>query len=163
MGPVTTERQRDRVAGLIASAAEAGGTVRPCGRLAADPAAGYFLQPHLVTGLDEKHPVVAEEQFGPVLPIQPYDSLDEGVRLVNDTDCGLTASVWTADEPRGFEVAERLEAGAVFVNIHGLFAVNPLAPMGGVKTSGVGREYGLLGLQAYTEPKVLSNWKSPMA
>ncbi|MDQ1514979.1 MAG: hypothetical protein QOE80_809 [Actinomycetota bacterium] len=163
MGPVTTERQRDRVAGLIAAAAEAGGSVRPCGRLAADPSAGYFLQPHLVTGLDEKHPVVAEEQFGPVLPIQPYDTLDEGVRLVNNTDCGLTASVWTADESRGFEVAERLEAGAAFVNIHGLFAVNPLAPMGGIKTSGLGREYGLLGLQAYTEPKVLSSWKSPMA
>jgi acyl-CoA reductase-like NAD-dependent aldehyde dehydrogenase len=163
MGPVTTERQRDRVAGLIAAAADAGGTVRACGRLAADPSAGYFLQPHLVTGLDEKHPVVAEEQFGPVLPIQPYTSLEEGIGLVNDTDCGLTASVWTADEARGFEVAERLEAGAAFVNIHGLMAVNPLAPMGGVKTSGLGREYGLLGLQAYTEPKVLSNWKSPMA
>ncbi len=60
-------------------------------------------------------------------------------------------------------MAERLEAGAAFVNIHGLMAVNPLAPMGGVKSSGLGREYGLLGLQGYTEPKVLSNWKSPMA
>jgi acyl-CoA reductase-like NAD-dependent aldehyde dehydrogenase len=163
MGPVTTQRQRDRVAGLIAAAAEAGGTVRACGRLAADPNAGWFLQPHLVTGLDEKHPVVAEEQFGPVLPIQPYSDLDEGVRLVNDTDCGLTASVWTADEARGLAVADRLEAGAAFVNIHGLFAVNPLAPMGGVKASGLGREYGLLGLQGYTEPKVLSTWRSPMA
>jgi aldehyde dehydrogenase len=162
MGPVTTDAQYKRVTGLIESARAAGGTVVQGGTLTADESDGFFIRPAIVTGLDESHPLVAEEQFGPALPIQGYDSVEQAVEFANGTDYGLTASVWSPDIDRAEGVARRLEAGGSFINVHGMFGVNMAAPYGGVKLSGVGREYGAIGFNSYTEPHVVSSWRAPI-
>ena len=161
IGPLTTDAQFKRVRGLVESAAAAGGTVRQCGTISADENAGYFLRPAVVTGLDESHPLVAEEQFGPALPIQGYTTVDQAIDYANATDFGLTASVWTPDLDRAETVARRLQAGGSFINVHSIFCVNMVAPYGGIKMSGLGREYGDIGLRAYTEPHLISNWHAP--
>jgi acyl-CoA reductase-like NAD-dependent aldehyde dehydrogenase len=93
--------------------------------------------------------VVAEEQFGPVLPVNRYSDLDAAVAEANDTDFGLCGSVWSSDARKASEVAARLEAGTVYVNSHG--DISPKVPFGGWKTSGIGKEGGLAGLDAYAE------------
>jgi len=135
--------------------------VRQCGTISADENAGYFLRAAVVTGLDESHPLVAEEQFGPALPIQGYTTVDQAIDYANATDFGLTASVWTPDLDRAEKVARRLQAGGSFINVHSIFCVNMVAPYGGVKMSGLGREYGDIGLRAYTEPHLISSWHAP--
>jgi aldehyde dehydrogenase len=143
-------------------AVAAGGNVRYCGTMSADEKAGFFLRPAVVTGLEESHPLVAEEQFGPVIPIQGYEAVDQAIEYANATEYGLTASVWSPDVERAEKIARRLEAGSSFVNVHSIFCVNMMAPYGGIKLSGLGREYGEMGLHAYTEPHLVSNWHAPM-
>jgi acyl-CoA reductase-like NAD-dependent aldehyde dehydrogenase len=96
---------------------------------------------------------VAEEQFGPVLPVLTYRTVDEAVARANDSDLGLGASVWSPDEDRAVEVAAQLEAGTVWVNQHPM--LSPDVPFGGVKQSGLGVESSLYGLLAYTDISVL--------
>jgi acyl-CoA reductase-like NAD-dependent aldehyde dehydrogenase len=110
----------------------------------------------VVTGLEESAPLVQQEQFGPALPVLGYATLDEAIDRVNATEFGLASSVWTADEDRGRAVARDIQAGTTFVNTHGLFAIDPRGPFGGVKQSGTGREMATEGLTAYTEPHVVS-------
>ena len=157
IGPLHTEAGRARVEALVADARQRGGAVHAGGELTGDPERGWFMQPCLVTGLSDDAPLVAEEQFGPALPILPYDTLDEAIGRINSTEYGLCSSVWTTNEPAGAQVARRLQAGCTFVNSHGLFSADMRAPMGGVKQSGVGREMGREGLVAYTEPHIISN------
>ncbi len=156
MGPVNNAAQRDFVAGLVAEAEAAGGVARRCGDMAGDPEQGYFLSPTIVTGLDDSARLVAEEQFGPALPVLAYDSLDEAIDRVNATEFGLASSIWTADEDRAVGLARRIQAGTTFVNNHGLFALDLNGPFGGVKQSGVGRELARPGLLAYTETHTIS-------
>jgi len=162
IGPVTTDSQWKRVRGLVEAASAAGGAVRAHGSISGDEAEGFFLKPTIVTGLPENHPLVAEEQFGPVLPIQGYESVAQGIEFANGTDFGLTASVWSPDVERAEKIARQVQAGGTFINVHGLFAVNPALPFGGVKLSGLGREYGMLGFEGYTEPHVVSSWRAPV-
>jgi acyl-CoA reductase-like NAD-dependent aldehyde dehydrogenase len=112
---------------------------------------GYFVEPALVTGLADDAPLVAQEQFGPVVPLLVYDDEDEVVARANAGELGLGASVWSADEDRAFAVGARLEAGFVFVNTHGRTGMSLRAPFGGVKGSGYGREYGDEGLREYAQ------------
>ncbi len=156
MGPLNNRAQRDVVVGLVEDARARGGHVRECGQLAADPTRGWFLRPAVVTGLDDDAPLVAEEQFGPALPVLGYDSLDEAVARVNATEYGLASSIWTSDEERACALARRIQAGSTFINTHGLFAIDLNGPFGGVKQSGFGRELADEGLLAYTEPHVVS-------
>ncbi len=156
MGPLHSRSQRDRVVELVGEARAAGGVVRECGELRGDPERGWFLRPCVVTGLDPDARLVREEQFGPALPILGYESLDEAIDGANDTEFGLASSVWTGDEERGWAVARRLRAGTTTVNSHGLFAIDPRAPFGGMKDSGLGRELGLEGLLALTESHSVS-------
>jgi aldehyde dehydrogenase len=156
MGPVNNAAQRDFVVELLAEAEAAGGVARRCGEMAGDPGKGYFLSPTIVTGLDDSARLVAEEQFGPALPVLAYDSLDEAIDRVNASEFGLASSIWTADEDRASGLARRIQAGTTFVNNHGLFALDLNGPFGGVKQSGVGRELALPGLAAYTEPHTIS-------
>ena len=156
MGPLTTSRQRDLVRDLVADAERHGAKVQTRGELRADPERGWFLRPSVVTGTPEDHPLVQTEQFGPALPVQPYDDVDEAVGLVNGTELGLTSSVWSADPQRADRVARTIDAGITFVNCHGLLAMETSVPFGGVKQSGVGRELGLAGLHAFTEPHVVT-------
>ncbi|GAA5161700.1 aldehyde dehydrogenase family protein [Pseudonocardia eucalypti] len=152
MGPVSNRAQSDRVRGLVEDAVAAGGTVLAGGPEVSGP--GYFHRPTLVTGLAADTALVAQEQFGPALPVLPYDEVDEAVAAANDTDYGLGASVWTTDPERGAEVAASLDAGSVWVNRHGV--VSPEIPFGGMKQSGYGRANGAAGLDQYSELKTVS-------
>jgi acyl-CoA reductase-like NAD-dependent aldehyde dehydrogenase len=154
MGPVHTEAARDRVEGMLASAAaSAAEVVRPATVI--DPGHGWRVSPALVFDPDPDAPLVREEQFAPALPILSYDDLDAAVAAANDTPFGLCASVWSDDLELADRTSERLEAGTVWVNAHGMAAMDHLAPMGGWGQSGVGLELGVEGMAALTRPRVL--------
>jgi acyl-CoA reductase-like NAD-dependent aldehyde dehydrogenase len=97
---------------------------------------------------------VAEEQFGPALPIVRYEDVDQAVAMANRLDVGLGASVWSSDRDAARAVAARLEAGTVWINSHG--GVHPMIPFGGVKKSGYGLEFGVEGLKAVAVPQVVN-------
>ncbi|MBN9739139.1 MULTISPECIES: aldehyde dehydrogenase [unclassified Pseudonocardia] len=149
IGPVVSQRQRDRVEEFIASGRVEGRIVTGGGR-PAGLSRGWFVEPTVVADL-EPHAVIArEEVFGPVLAVLAYDSLDDAVRLANDSQYGLGGTVWTADEERGLDLARRIETGSVGVNV---FDLDIGSPFGGVKASGLGRELGPEGLAAYVSYK----------
>jgi len=152
MGPVVSRAAADRIGGLLAEALARGG--RPVVLADAPDGAGYFLSPTLVLDLPDDAELVRREQFGPVLPVLAYDTVDEAVARANDSELGLGASVWSADEDRAFAVAARLEAGFTFVNTHNRTGMSLRAPFGGTKDSGFGREYGDEGLREYAQPVV---------
>ena len=152
LGPLTTRAQRDRVAGLVDAAVAAGARATAGGGVPDGP--GWFFRPTILSDAPETAAVVAEEQFGPVLPVQVYDDVDEAVARANATPYGLCGSVWGEDADRALAVADRLECGAAYVNSHG--DISPHLPFGGVKQSGVGVEHGRLGLEAYTDVRVMS-------
>jgi acyl-CoA reductase-like NAD-dependent aldehyde dehydrogenase len=130
--------------------------VRYFDTLTVDPESGYYLRPALVTGVDDGAQIVAEEQFGPALPVIGYDTVDGAVARANDSEYGLTASVWSPDVERATHVAKRLQAGLRCVNSHGRSGTLD-SPFGGVKRSGIGRERsGVESLEAYTDQQVVS-------
>jgi acyl-CoA reductase-like NAD-dependent aldehyde dehydrogenase len=139
------------VVSLLAAAEDAGADVYFRGQAPGGP--GYFHPVALVRNVTDEMPLVAEEQFGPVLPILTYTDLDEAVKRANASELGLGASVWSADEERAVDVAGRLEAGTVWVNQHPM--LSPDVPFGGIKQSGVGVESSLHGLLSYTDISVL--------
>ncbi|HEY4240369.1 MAG TPA: aldehyde dehydrogenase family protein [Kofleriaceae bacterium] len=151
VGPMVNAKQYERVQGYIrrgvADGAEliAGGEGRPAGI-----ERGYFVRPTVFAGVTNDMAIAREEIFGPVLSVIAYDGDDDAVRIANDTTYGLHAYVSGGDAERAAGVASRLVAGRVFVN--GLFD-EPKAPFGGFKQSGIGRELGVFGLEAYLEPK----------
>jgi acyl-CoA reductase-like NAD-dependent aldehyde dehydrogenase len=112
---------------------------------------GWFLRPTLVTGVDDDWPIVADEQFGPTVPMCLYDDLDDAIARANDSELGLASSVWSADEDRAFDVAHRLEAGMTFINCHNRAGMSLRAPFGGVKQSGFGREFADEGVAEYLQ------------
>ncbi len=152
MGPVHTRAAYERVEAMIASAG--GGTtevVRPAEFRGGD--SGWFVSPALVVDPDPAAEIVREEQFAPALPILPYDDLDAAVGAANDTSFGLCASVWSGDPELADRVADRLAAGTVWTNAHGMAAMDHLAPMGGWGDSGLGLELGIEGMAAFTRPR----------
>jgi acyl-CoA reductase-like NAD-dependent aldehyde dehydrogenase len=153
MGPLVSKIQYDRVMGYIAIGKEGGGSVRAGGGRGPQ-AQGYFVQPTVFAGMDNSMRAVREEIFGPVASLIPFKDEDDVVRQANDTTYGLAAGVFTQDLGRAHRVARRLKAGSVWVNCYN--AVSPMAPFGGFKQSGVGRELGRYGLEAYTEVKTIA-------
>jgi phenylacetaldehyde dehydrogenase len=117
-------------------------------------APGYFYPTTLIADIDNDNPLVAEEQFGPALPIIKYSTVDEAVAKANALDVGLGASVWSSDLDAAREVASRIQAGTVWINKHG--AVDPRVPFGGAKQSGYGLEFGVEGLKALGVPQVIN-------
>lgn len=152
MGPVQNRMQLKKVAALVDSAREEGGTIVCGGVLPEGP--GNFYPLTLVTGLRDGARLVDEEQFGPVLPIIRYSDLEQAIANANRLDVGLGASVWSSDTQRAAGVATRLQAGTVWVNQHGM--VHPMVPFGGNKRSGWGLEFGNEGLKGVTQPQVIS-------
>lgn len=146
VGPLVTSDQRDRVESFIAGGLAAGGKAVTGGRRPADLARGWFVEPTVLVDLPPDAAAVREEIFGPVLVVLPYVDEDDAVRLANDSDYGLGGTVWTRDTERGLAVARRIETGSVGVNF---FDLDLNAPFGGVKSSGIGRELGPEGLDAY--------------
>ena len=138
MGPVHTASARDRVEALVVAAGAQGAAVLRPGRVRGEDegSGGYFVSPALVVAPPADSGIVRQEQFAPALPVIPYDDVDEAVDAANDTRFGLCASVWSNDDALAAEVAARLSAGTVFVNAHGLSAIDMHAPMGGWKQSG---------------------------
>ncbi|MFD3677024.1 aldehyde dehydrogenase family protein [Streptomyces sp. NPDC058613] len=162
VGPVISAEAADRVRALVAGACELGGEAVALGTVlpGTDLSAGHFERPVLVLGLSDDAPLVAEEQFGPAVPVLAYEDVEELVDRVNAGPFGLAASVWSADEDRAFALAERLDCGFCFVNTHNRTGMALRAAFGGVKRSGHGREYGPEGLMEYVQP-VLAHLPAP--
>lgn len=158
MGPLNNQRQRDWVAGLVDDARGRGAQIHELGEPldGDDLGRGWFCMPTLVTGADSSYKVVSEEQFGPVLPIMPFKTVDEAVQMANDTEFGLCSSVWSADVERAIAVGRRIEAGYTYINNHGPMAQDNRAPFGGMKQSGIGRQLGYEGVLEFLEPHSLS-------
>jgi NAD-dependent aldehyde dehydrogenases len=156
VGPVISAESAARLRALTDDALRRGGRALPLGAVcpSTDTSAGHFVRPALLLGLDERAPLVREEQFGPLVPVLAYDSEDEVIARAGAGELGLGASVWSADEERAFAVARRLDTGFCFVNTHNRTGMSLRAPFGGVKRSGHGREYGAEGLLEYVQPCV---------
>jgi acyl-CoA reductase-like NAD-dependent aldehyde dehydrogenase len=148
MGPVNNRMQFDRVQELVADAASHGGHALVGGEPA--DGHGYFYPPTVIVGAADGTRLVDEEQFGPVVPLIPYEDLDDAIRRANDTTYGLGASVWSGDLDRAKAVAYRLEAGSVWINTHGTGTER--APNTGTKWSGVGSKGGIWNIYAVTDP-----------
>jgi betaine-aldehyde dehydrogenase len=148
IGPLVTERQRDRVQGYIELGRDEGARVVVGG--AAVPERGWYVAPTLFADVDNAMRVAREEIFGPVVVVIPYDDDEDAVRLANDSPYGLGGSVWTGDKARGLEIARRVRTGTFGVNRYG---PDPATPFGGYKASGIGREYGAAGLHEFVEVK----------
>ena len=149
VGPLVSAEQHERVSGYI-----------DVGRSEAELIAGgksdfgnggYYVEPTVFTTTDDSARIVREEIFGPVLVAQPYESLEEVARRANAGEYGLAAGIWTRDISNAHRLAALLRTGSVYVNAWGI--VDAAAPFGGFKASGVGREHGAAGLDAYLEPK----------
>jgi aldehyde dehydrogenase (NAD+) len=148
LGPVTTEAQRARVRGYIQSGIEAGARLLTGGPDAPEELQrGWYVRP-TVFSANNNVAIAREEIFGPVVTIVPFDDDDDAIRLANDSDYGLAAAVWAADEDRARKFATRVRAGRVRINGS---AVNARAPHGGFKLSGIGRENGRFGIEEFLE------------
>ncbi len=153
LGPLVSESQRDRVRGYIEKGQAEGAKLVAGGAEAPDGLEqGYFVQPTVFSEVTPDMTIAQEEIFGPVLAIQPYDDEEDAVRIANDTVYGLAGGVWSADEERAQSVARRIRTGQVEINGG---AYNPMAPFGGFKQSGHGRELGLYGIGEFLQPKSL--------
>lgn len=155
MGPVVTADAAARVTGLVAGAVAAGASTLQLGSVDDGTEQGYFVRPTLLLDVAPDAPVVADEQFGPTVPLLVYDDVEQVVAAANAGELGLGASVWSADEERAFALARRMEAGFVFVNTHNRTGMALRAPFGGVKRSGYGREYGDEGIAEYAQTCVV--------
>jgi acyl-CoA reductase-like NAD-dependent aldehyde dehydrogenase len=158
MGPLHTHKAQGRAEGLVEDAARRGAKVTDLGRIDNDAtfAGGYFMRPVVVTDIAEDAPLMTEEQFCPAVPVATYDDLDDAIARANRTVYGLSGSVWSRDVDRALGIARRLEAGQVWINSHGVHAINHLAPYGGVKQSGIGRKSGIEGIREYLQSQTIT-------
>jgi aldehyde dehydrogenase (NAD+) len=149
VGPVVSRRQRDRIEGYLDIGKQEG--ARPVcggGRPTRLPR-GWFIEPTVFAGVDNQMRIAREEIFGPVLCVIPYDTEEDAIAIANDSPYGLCGSVWTKDPERGGSIAARMQTGCVVVNSANL--IDFLAPFGGFKQSGIGRELGPEGIEPYVE------------
>jgi acyl-CoA reductase-like NAD-dependent aldehyde dehydrogenase len=153
LGPLQNKSQYDIVANLVDAARDSGARILLGGNPDTDQK-GYFYPATLVADIDNNNPLVAEEQFGPALPIIKYSSVVEAVEMANGLDVGLGASVWSSDLPAAREVASRIQADSAWINKHGV--VDPRIPFGGAKQSGYGLEFGVEGLKSLGVPQVIT-------
>jgi betaine-aldehyde dehydrogenase len=151
IGPLVAERQQERVEKYIALGQEegarvvVGGSGRPAGF-----DRGWYVRPTVFADATNDMRIAREEIFGPVLTVIPFESVDDAVRIANDSEYGLAGSVWTADIDQGLDIARRVRTGTYGVN---QYTMDFVAPFGGYKASGVGREFGKEGIEHYTEIK----------
>jgi acyl-CoA reductase-like NAD-dependent aldehyde dehydrogenase len=155
VGPISTRPQLAKVLDYIDIAQQEGAHAALGGGRAERPECenGWFVEPTIFTGVDNSMRIAQEEVFGPVLAVIPFTDEDDAVRIANDSRFGLGAGVWTSDIGRAFRMSELIESGTVWVNTYR--AVSFMAPFGGVKDSGLGRENGAEAIQAYLETKTV--------
>jgi aldehyde dehydrogenase (NAD+) len=150
IGPLVSGAQRERVAGHVQRAIADGASLLAGGHPAEVNGSGYFYEPTVLVDVTDDMPIAQQEVFGPVLVVQDYDDLDDGIRVANATPYGLSAAVFGPDAAAAREVAWRIRAGQVDVNAA---PFNPSAPFGGFKDSGFGREFGSWGIEEFLAPQ----------
>src|SRR5690606_32433173 len=146
---------------LVDDAVRRGGHVEALGRILDRGIydEGYFMQPTLVTNLPDDARLVQEEQFCPAIPVATFSDDEEAIRRANSTIFGLGGSVWSKNTKHATDVALQLESGQVWINSHGVLAINHLAPYGGVKQSGIGRKSGLQGILEYLHSQTITSYE----
>ncbi len=152
LGALVSAKQRDTVLSYIEQGKKEGARVAAGGTR--PDHSGYFVRPTIFADANNDMTIAREEIFGPVGTVIAFDDPEEAIRLANDTQYGLAASIWTRDVSRAHTLARQVRAGAVWVN--GWAAIDPALPWGGMKTSGIGRELGYAGILANTEEKVVT-------
>jgi aldehyde dehydrogenase (NAD+) len=152
-GPLAAARQRARVEGYIQIGRDEGAQIACGGGRPAGLTKGWYVEPTVFVNVDNRMRIAQEEIFGPVLAVIPYGDADDAVRIANDSDYGLSGSVWSGDIDKGLEIARRIRTGTYTING---FAMEFSAPFGGFKASGLGRELGPEGLAAYLESKQIN-------
>ncbi|MFW2383298.1 MAG: aldehyde dehydrogenase [Acidimicrobiales bacterium] len=152
MGPAASDAQRDRIISMIDAARNEGGTIAAGGVVDPD-LGGRFVRPTIITDVDNRCSIVREEVFGPVLAIMTFRDEDEVIKLANDSEYGLAAGVWTNDIRLGHRMARRLDVGTVWINTYR--NVSYMAPFGGFKQSGYGKDNGLEALDAFLQTKTV--------
>ncbi|MCY1157733.1 MAG: Aldehyde Dehydrogenase, partial [Citricoccus sp.] len=152
-GPMNNKMQFDKVNELIASTRDTGADIVELGTKdeATNWDNGYYMLPHVVRNAEHSSQIATCEQFGPVIPLISYPSVDQAVEWANDSEYGLGSSVWTSDPEEGFAVANRIDSGSTFINSHAFESLDLRMPFGGIKHSGLGREFGEAGMRSYVE------------
>lgn len=160
-GPLNNKAQFDRVSDLISKARSSSAQVIELGEKldASQWDNGYYVLPHVVRDASHDDVITSCEQFGPVIPVVAYDSEDQALAWANDSDYGLGSSVWTSDADRGLAFARRVEAGSTFINTHSFESLDLRMPFGGIKQSGIGREFGSAGMAEYVEEHAIRHLK----
>lgn len=151
LGPVQNKAQLEKVIELTEDALANGARLLVGGK--ARDGKGYFFPPTIIGDIADGSRLVDEEQFGPVLPVIRYANIDDVIAIANNNDCGLGGSIWSSDTELAYALASRLDTGSVWINEHG--NVQPNAPFGGVKQSGIGVEFGQLGIEEYTSVQTI--------
>ena len=156
LGPVANKAQLVRVSGMVAQALAGGAKAAAGGAALSQP--GYFFPPTVLTGVDDSMSIVADEQFGPALPVMAFRDVDDAVCRANSTPFGLSGSVWSSDLDHARSIAARLDCGTAWINDHAV--VSPEQPFGGVGWSGVGLENGHWGLDGFIQTQVVRTTRS---
>ncbi len=155
VGAITTAKQLQTITAHVNDALAKGAAATATGQTPTDASGGFFFQPVVLEHVDDTMITMREETFGPVLAVMPVDSIDEAVARANDSDLGLTASVWTRNRRKGHRIASQLQAGAVTLNDHLMSHGLAETPWGGFKRSGIGRTHGAFGFEEMTQPRVV--------
>mgnify|MGYP001238533185 FL=1 len=155
LGPLNNKMQYDKVKALIEEAKQDGNVIAG-GEFPDKP--GYFIRPTIVRDIKEGSRLVDEEQFGPVLPVMKFSDENDAVERANATQWGLGGSVWSSDLGRAYALAEKMEAGTIWINKHS--ELDPTIPFGGSNQSGLGKELGAEGLEEFTQLKIINMAKA---
>lgn len=156
IGPLVNKKQLEILKSQVRDAIEKGAKVEIGGKVPQDNslANGNYFEPTILTNVNNKMRVMSEEVFGPVLPIVPFKTEEEVIEMANNTEYGLSAEVYTQDLEKGERVVKKLQSGVVAINTDSFY--KPMCPIGGYKKSGIGREYGKIGMQEFTQVKLIA-------